>query len=166
VVAEDEAAVAENEELTDTCVREERNASVARSAHAQLEVKIAETKTAREKAVRAVHQERYKELAKERGHLDTRIEAAMGDLREGISELEDIHNRQLIEAQGAGDPLLSHVAETHLQSVLQSWLGARLGWLVETTAATPLYDAPLPESDRLAIAPANAEAKPAEPKAE
>jgi hypothetical protein len=154
VIAEDDSAVRENDELTDALVREERQAAVARSALSQLEEKMAQAKEARKKAISEVHRERFNELARERGHVEAEIEEAMSALLDGLTELGDIHARQIREAQGVDERFSQSVAEQSLNSRLQSYLGARLHpWGVPTTAASTLFaSTSLAEADSLAVA--------------
>jgi chromosome segregation ATPase len=154
VISEDEAAQEEHSELVDELVVQTRRASTARVAVGKLEEQIAATKALKDKAVSEVHRERFNELARERGHVEAEIEEAMSALLDGITELADIHSKQIREAQGVGTSFGQSVAGQSLQSRVQSYLGARLHqWGMPTTVSSTLYaKASLAEADPLAVA--------------
>jgi hypothetical protein len=93
---------------------------------------------------RAVHRERYEELAEERYEAEVEIEEALSKLVEGLKRLKVLNADQHREAEAAGIPMeynLSELIERRLSVRLKRWMPEHVVSYAEA------FDKPLYELD-------------------
>ncbi len=124
-VSEEPEALEEMASLEEALLVATRRSGVARSAAAQLEEQIGQTREDLAEAERAVHRQRFEEMGRERHALEERLEEQLGTLLEGLAELRDLDQRQRLESYeaGVGDAF----ARSPLGDVVGAWLSSRFG---------------------------------------
>jgi uncharacterized membrane protein YccC len=147
VVSEAPEAVAENEQLEETLLLENRRRATARSAAQQLDAQLEQAKEALAEEKRREHLERAADLARKRYALESRAEEDISRLLATLSELEQLDRRHCHEMRlGGVEP-----PTEPLGWMVEEWLLTRLAaWVSENPRHQGFAAKDLPELDGLA----------------
>jgi uncharacterized membrane protein YccC len=147
VVSEAPEAVAENEQLEEALLLENRRRATARSAAQQLDAQLEQAKEALAEEKRREHLERAADLARKRYALESRAEEDISRLLATLSELEQLDRRHCHEMRlGGVEP-----PTEPLGWMVEEWLLTRLAaWVSENPRHQGFAAKDLPELDGLA----------------